>query len=260
MASTPGATDACSSWAPRVTSNCASTPTSPPAKGGNHLYIVDKKQARYIDCNKVPLPFGPQFVRDVVERSRCRAEPGAGAARRRAGARRRRRSRRGPSAPEQFIRGEIMKQFRAALFAALLAVRRTARPMNRPGPLTCRYHASGIYALGETVGWNVTLPWSAPARELRDPQEQSHGDRPRRRQARDSRRRSKPGWTSPAWCMSKSPRTRRTQSPRRSAPRWRRRRSQPSIPAPGRLRRLLEGEDRGAAQGARETRAHAQAQ
>ncbi|HET7809648.1 MAG TPA: Gfo/Idh/MocA family oxidoreductase [Steroidobacteraceae bacterium] len=39
------------------------------AKGGNHLYIVDKKQARYIDCNKVPLPFGPQFVRDVVERS-----------------------------------------------------------------------------------------------------------------------------------------------------------------------------------------------
>jgi predicted dehydrogenase len=39
------------------------------AKGGNHLYIVDRKQARYIDCNKVPLPFGPQFVRDVVERT-----------------------------------------------------------------------------------------------------------------------------------------------------------------------------------------------
>ena len=39
------------------------------AKGGNHLFIVDKKEARYIDCNKVPLPFGPQFVRDVVERS-----------------------------------------------------------------------------------------------------------------------------------------------------------------------------------------------
>jgi predicted dehydrogenase len=37
--------------------------------GGNHLYIVDKKQARYIDCNKVPLPFGPQFVADVVERT-----------------------------------------------------------------------------------------------------------------------------------------------------------------------------------------------
>jgi predicted dehydrogenase len=38
-------------------------------KGGNHLYIVDKKQARYIDCNKVPLPFGPQFVADIVERT-----------------------------------------------------------------------------------------------------------------------------------------------------------------------------------------------
>src|SRR5262245_5762395 len=38
-------------------------------KGGNHMYLVDKKQARYIDCNKVPLPFGPQFVRDVVERT-----------------------------------------------------------------------------------------------------------------------------------------------------------------------------------------------
>jgi predicted dehydrogenase len=39
------------------------------AKGGNHLFIVDKKSARYIDCNNVPLPFGPQFVRDVVERT-----------------------------------------------------------------------------------------------------------------------------------------------------------------------------------------------
>jgi predicted dehydrogenase len=38
-------------------------------KGGNHMYIVDKKQARYIDCNKVPLPFGPQFVSDVVNRT-----------------------------------------------------------------------------------------------------------------------------------------------------------------------------------------------
>ena len=37
--------------------------------GGNHLYIVDKKQARYIDCNEVPLPFGPQFVTDIVERT-----------------------------------------------------------------------------------------------------------------------------------------------------------------------------------------------
>jgi predicted dehydrogenase len=39
------------------------------AKGGNHLYVVDRKQARYIDCNKVPLPFGPHFVADIVERT-----------------------------------------------------------------------------------------------------------------------------------------------------------------------------------------------
>src|SRR3954471_8522312 len=39
------------------------------AMGGNHLFIVDRKAARYINCDKVPLPFGPQFVRDVVERS-----------------------------------------------------------------------------------------------------------------------------------------------------------------------------------------------
>jgi predicted dehydrogenase len=38
-------------------------------QGGNHMYIVDKKQARYIDCNKVALPFGPQFVSDVVNRT-----------------------------------------------------------------------------------------------------------------------------------------------------------------------------------------------
>ena len=37
--------------------------------GGNHLYIVDKKQARYIDCKEVELSFGPQFVSDIVERT-----------------------------------------------------------------------------------------------------------------------------------------------------------------------------------------------
>src|SRR4051812_21933349 len=29
------------------------------------------------------------------------------------------------------------------------------------GPLYVPYHASSIYALGETAGWNVTLPWGA---------------------------------------------------------------------------------------------------
>ncbi|WP_269715495.1 Gfo/Idh/MocA family protein [Caulobacter sp. NIBR2454] len=37
--------------------------------GGNHLLIVDQKRARYIDCSKVALPFGPQFVTDIVERT-----------------------------------------------------------------------------------------------------------------------------------------------------------------------------------------------
>jgi hypothetical protein len=36
---------------------------------GNNLYIVDGKQARYIDCNQMPLPFGPQFVSDIVNRT-----------------------------------------------------------------------------------------------------------------------------------------------------------------------------------------------
>jgi predicted dehydrogenase len=38
-------------------------------KQGNNLFIVDSKQARYIDCNNMPLPFGPQFVSDVVNRT-----------------------------------------------------------------------------------------------------------------------------------------------------------------------------------------------
>jgi predicted dehydrogenase len=37
--------------------------------GGNHLYIVDRKQARYIDCKDVDLPFGAQFVADIVNRT-----------------------------------------------------------------------------------------------------------------------------------------------------------------------------------------------
>jgi predicted dehydrogenase len=36
---------------------------------GNNLFLVDSKQARYIDCNNMPLPFGPQFVADIVNRT-----------------------------------------------------------------------------------------------------------------------------------------------------------------------------------------------
>ncbi len=38
-------------------------------KQGNNLFIVDGKQARYIDCSNGPLPFGPQFISDIVNRT-----------------------------------------------------------------------------------------------------------------------------------------------------------------------------------------------
>ena len=37
--------------------------------GGNHLFLVDQKQTRYIDCKDVELPFGPRLVSDVVNRT-----------------------------------------------------------------------------------------------------------------------------------------------------------------------------------------------
>lgn len=36
---------------------------------GNNLFLVDNKQARFIDCNAMPLPFGRQFVDDVLNRT-----------------------------------------------------------------------------------------------------------------------------------------------------------------------------------------------
>jgi len=36
---------------------------------GNNLFVVDSKQARYIDCSAMPLPFGPRFVSDIVNRT-----------------------------------------------------------------------------------------------------------------------------------------------------------------------------------------------
>jgi predicted dehydrogenase len=37
--------------------------------GGNHLFLVDKTQTRYVDCSNVELPFGKQFVDDVLNRA-----------------------------------------------------------------------------------------------------------------------------------------------------------------------------------------------
>ena len=40
-----------------------------PIYQGNNLFIVDKDQARFIDCNQMPLPFGQDFVADIVNRT-----------------------------------------------------------------------------------------------------------------------------------------------------------------------------------------------
>jgi predicted dehydrogenase len=39
------------------------------SKQGNNLFLVDQKSARFIDCNQMPLPFGQQFVADIVNRT-----------------------------------------------------------------------------------------------------------------------------------------------------------------------------------------------
>jgi len=38
-------------------------------EGGNHLFVVDHKEARYIDCSEVELPYGPAFVQDILNRT-----------------------------------------------------------------------------------------------------------------------------------------------------------------------------------------------
>ncbi len=38
-------------------------------KQGNNLFLVDNRSARYFDCNNLTLPFGPQFVADIVNRT-----------------------------------------------------------------------------------------------------------------------------------------------------------------------------------------------
>jgi predicted dehydrogenase len=37
--------------------------------GGNHLFLVDRKGAQYVDCRDVPLPFGERLVDDVLNRT-----------------------------------------------------------------------------------------------------------------------------------------------------------------------------------------------
>jgi len=37
--------------------------------GGNHLFLTDQKETRYIDCNNDPLPYGERLVDDVLNRT-----------------------------------------------------------------------------------------------------------------------------------------------------------------------------------------------
>ena len=37
--------------------------------GGSHLFLVDQKETRYVDCAQQTLPFGDQFVSDVAHRT-----------------------------------------------------------------------------------------------------------------------------------------------------------------------------------------------
>jgi predicted dehydrogenase len=37
--------------------------------GESHLFLVDQKETRYVDCRDVPLPYGPQLVSDVLNRT-----------------------------------------------------------------------------------------------------------------------------------------------------------------------------------------------
>jgi len=37
--------------------------------GGDHLFLVDQKATRYVDCREVPLPYGTQLVSDVLNRT-----------------------------------------------------------------------------------------------------------------------------------------------------------------------------------------------
>jgi predicted dehydrogenase len=37
--------------------------------GGNHLFLVDQKETRYVDCSDVALPYGTRLVDDVLNRT-----------------------------------------------------------------------------------------------------------------------------------------------------------------------------------------------
>ena len=38
-------------------------------EGGNHLFLVDQKETRYVDCKDVALPFSGKLIDDVLHRT-----------------------------------------------------------------------------------------------------------------------------------------------------------------------------------------------
>lgn len=38
-------------------------------EGGNHLFLVNKKETKYFDCSQVYMPYGEQLVNDIVNRT-----------------------------------------------------------------------------------------------------------------------------------------------------------------------------------------------
>ena len=51
----------------------------------------------------------------------------------------------------------------AMLCAVALITSNALRADEHAGPQYVPYKANSIYAVGDTVGWNVTLPWTSPA-------------------------------------------------------------------------------------------------
>ena len=43
-------------------------------KGGGHLFLVDQKETRYVDCSDVALPYGQRLVSDVLDRTETAAK------------------------------------------------------------------------------------------------------------------------------------------------------------------------------------------
>ncbi|MCJ7700676.1 MAG: Gfo/Idh/MocA family oxidoreductase, partial [Anaerolineales bacterium] len=37
--------------------------------GGEHLFLVDQKGIQYLDCKDIPLPYAPQLIDDIVNRT-----------------------------------------------------------------------------------------------------------------------------------------------------------------------------------------------